>query len=204
MIHLDGQIYVAATAGDLVVRLTKDGSGIVQEPFWRFNADYADSRHLNSLAFRHGHLLVSMFGPPAPEGWLQARHGLIFDATTGETVQTDLYHPHSLLYHSDSLFFLESRVGTLWEIGSDNVPLTRYVLPGFARGLAIDEETFYIGVSGTRTVSRSGTGIYLPASDPALAESYVCTVNRSNGSLQKIRMTDYGMEIYDLILLEDY
>lgn len=202
MIYRDGQIYVVASGADLVVRLSKKPSGFVEEPFWHFNEEYSDTMHLNALVFYHGHLLVSMFGPAAPKGWLQSRHGLILDTTTSETVQTDLYHPHSLMHYSDSLFFLESRLGTLWEIGPDHVPEARYVLPGFARGLVLDEETFYIGVSGTRTQSRSRTGINLPASDPALAESYVCVVNRQDGSLQKIRMTHHGIEIYDLLLLE--
>ena len=134
-------------------------------PRWRppyISAWAAEDRcHLNGLAMRDGlPAFVTVFAvTDAPGGWrtLPNDGGAVLDVATGEVVSTGLAMPHSPRWHQGNLFVLNSGMGRLERV--DLATGQREVvaaLPGYARGLAFDDDLAFVGLSRIREAAVFG------------------------------------------------
>ncbi|UOQ49666.1 TIGR03032 family protein [Gracilibacillus caseinilyticus] len=130
----------------------------------RFNAEDKDVHHINDIWLDDHTLYVSMFSPYG-KWYMDPMHksGAVaaIDLTDFHPTQQlhvdpeehvvvkDLYMPHSISMHQNELAYCDSmsfRVST-----GKNKPIQ---LPGFTRGLAITDNTIFIGQSRMRHVLR--------------------------------------------------
>jgi uncharacterized protein (TIGR03032 family) len=134
-------------------------------PRWRprFITELAaqDRCHLNGLAMRDGSpAFVTVFAPTdTPSGWRTAAdaHGAVFDVASSELVTTGLTMPHSPRWHEATLFVLHSGLGRLERVDPatgrrDLVAL----VPGYARGLAFQDQLAFVGLSRIRETAIFG------------------------------------------------
>jgi uncharacterized protein (TIGR03032 family) len=134
-------------------------------PRWRppfISALAAQDRcHLNGLAMRDGApaFVTVMATTDAPGGWREVpdASGAVLDVASGEAVSTGLVMPHSPRWHDGNLFVLNSGFGRLERIdlasGHRDVIA---VVPGYARGLAIQGDLAFVGLSRIRETATFG------------------------------------------------
>lgn len=134
-------------------------------PRWRppFITDLAgqDRCHLNGLGMREGSpaFVTVMAQSDEPGGWRESRitSGAVLDVASGQAVTTGLAMPHSPRWHDGHLYVLNSGMGCLERV--DLATGAREVvaaLPGYARGLAIQDGLAFVGLSKIRETAIFG------------------------------------------------
>jgi uncharacterized protein (TIGR03032 family) len=134
-------------------------------PRWRppFITELAgqDRCHLNGLAMRNGvPAYVSVMAQSnKPGGWREDRitSGAVLDVLSGEAVTTGIAMPHSPRWHDGQLYVLNSGMGHLQRVDlATGERDTVAMLPGYARGLAIQGGYAYVGLSRIRETAIFG------------------------------------------------
>ncbi|NVJ54593.1 MAG: TIGR03032 family protein [Campylobacteraceae bacterium] len=114
-----------------------------------------DKCHLNGFCTRDGEpRYVTMLGlTDKPLGWRanKANGGLLMDIKTNEILCKGLSMPHSPRWYKDKLYVLESGKGTINYYDFKKKKLVEIAkVPGFTRGLDIEGDFAFIGVSKVR------------------------------------------------------
>lgn len=151
-----------------------------------------DSLHLNSLAMYRGRLVASIFGHFSEYREYKGRTkgaGCVVDLESGDVLIRGLSQPHSLTADGDRLWLCDSEAQMLRVYEGDRQVGERR-MDGYVRGLALDNNYVYAGLSRTRNVEQSGGG----------ARAQVVVLDR--GTLSEIgRIAVDANEIYDIILV---
>jgi len=146
---VDGStIYAACTYPNAVVAYDNDWHELER---WTYPGE-EDSVHLNCLCLYQGRLLVAMFGDfDTHRGYKgqTSKRGLVRDVRSGEVLIDGLSQPHTMVVCGDELLLCNSEGGELrvyrnWECVR-SIPVG-----GYARGLAVGESHYYVGVSLSR------------------------------------------------------
>ena len=195
----DGEkIYVVVTSQDRVVAVDKNGQF---SDVWSNNT-LKDTIHMNSICLHNNELLVSCFGPKASMLWSSATEGKVFNTATDATVIKDLWHPHSAMSVDGEIICCDSSRQRVYsqqrgEIVSD--------LPGYSRGLCIQDDILLCGTSKGRLVSHS-TGVVIGNKSDKGTMGGACGVSAYRKDAQgKYQLTDQlnldtqAEEIYDII-----
>ncbi|WP_395373945.1 DUF4915 domain-containing protein [Marinicella sp. W31] len=196
----DGQsIYCAVTSQDRIVRLDENR---LQSDAWSSGAGQ-DTVHLNSICLHQKHLLATCFGLKASSLWRSATEGIAFDATNGENIMQDLWHPHSIVVFADDILCCDS---SRQRVVSQKQGVVVSDVPGYARGLFINQEMLLCGTSKGRLVSHS-TGVVIGNKSDQGDIGGSCGVSlfthraATYQSTEYIALDDYAEEIYDIIPL---
>lgn len=190
------------TGKNALVQIWWQGERIEQRTIWQDPVEEVDRVHVNSVTAYRGAAVVSMIGPKPADGWWHAHDGQILNITTGEVICQDLAHPHSLLVFDDVLYWVESRAKKVHAFSPERghrVVADLAELPGYPRGLAMDERFFYVGASARRRHSKS-TGLALPpvALTYAEASSWLYRIDRETQTVDRWNFAALGEEFYDL------
>ena len=181
-------------------------------PLWRppFISDLVpeDRCHLNGLALDAAgvpRFVTALGQADTPEGWREgrARGGVLLSVPEGRVVLGGLCMPHSPRLLGDALYLLNSGAGEVLRVhpatGEAQV-LAR--LPGYLRGLAVQGDFLFVGLSRLR--DRKGAGAEpLPVERAGVPlECGVAVLDRGSGRLLgNISFTSGAEEISDLALL---
>ncbi len=198
----DGELYFAVTGRDRVYKAVYDDSlkEWRNEPYWKFpdSSGKRDENHLNGLGYVDGELCVSGFERKTSERWDSATRGFLYNVDREEYVMRGIFHPHSLLADSRTVWTCESQENRLVSRDGDE-----YNLPSsYLRGLAMDEGYFYVGSSKRRPISKS-TGKPNPKVKRRNRGS-CCVYRVAKGSEEAEMLVDFSHvrdEIYDVVLL---
>lgn len=151
LLPTEGGWYAVATAANAVLRVDLQGR-VVQR--WDFGGD-PDAMHLNSVCLHEGRLLVSAFGRFTGHREYKGRSlgsGLVIDVESGETVFEGLSQPHSLVSTEEGLYYCNSESNEL--VRRDRAGgETRVRFAGYTRGLCVDGQNVYAGLSRSRNLS---------------------------------------------------
>ena len=125
-----------------------------------------DCCHLNGLAMRFGRpdAVTALGLSDTPGGWRahRADGGVVVDVASGEVMAHGLSMPHSPRWYDDSLWVLESGLGTLAQVEPASGRVEPVVkLPGVTRGLAFAGRYAFVGLSHLRD---TGAGADVPIS----------------------------------------
>lgn len=199
---LDDEIYVASTGNDSVVRFDPDKG---EELIWAANNNRKDTIHLNSLVWHEDDLYISAFGEKTGDLWSSADKGYVLNLTTGQSVLTSLYHPHSIYSTHEGIYCCDSSRMAIAREDGQRLVIGR----GYTRGLAVSPERLYCGVSKGRTTSKS-TGIMNNPADPGIkaGQCAVLIYERRNHDLEgseligEVNLERYGDEIYDILICD--
>lgn len=147
----DRRLVVVSTLTNSILWLAHDGSVVRR---WRLPGE-GDSCHLNSLATRHGHLLVSAFGRfrehrewADPERW--AGRGIVIDVASGREVLSGFSAPHNPVWLGDGWLICNSAEGTLLRLDRRGAAQAEVHLSGWTRGLVVSPDRVHVGVSAHR------------------------------------------------------
>lgn len=118
-------------------------------------AGMGDCWHLNSLVAVGDRLLVSAFGKfDEVRGWSRPDAldgaGIVLDLETGETVLEGLSAPHDPTWLGDGWLLCNSFTGELCRLDVAGVIISSVQLNGWTRGILIDGDVAYVGVSSHR------------------------------------------------------
>lgn len=201
----DDRAWLVATDADAVVPLVLSDRRIAaqEEPLRLVYGEAPDQLHLNGICRHGGRLLVTGIGrrhsPDAP--WSSAVDGILLDVESGETLESDLLHPHSPTADGDGLLVCESRASVVRAL--DWSRATK--LEGYVRGLALVGDDVYAGVSRGRVRSESSGAVENPA-DPG-GPSGACGVHRLDrrtlAPKQVLDLAAFAREIYEIVPVPD-
>lgn len=171
---------------------------------WKDDGELRDRDHLNDVHVTpEGVLIVSRFCAQRPDS---LRSGAVFEVESGRTILDGLREPHSPVWWDGSVYVLESGTGNLLRARPGHTPERVAGILGYARGLAIDEEGFAVGLSGYRDLSRSRLGdnrlapLTLPSPDPGLLRrSGVYFIPHGGERVDFVDTTSCGLEIYQIL-----
>lgn len=198
----DGELFFAMTQEDTVHRATFDSRSGKWEVswYWTFpgSSGTGDENHINAIELVGGNLCVSATGKKRKGSnlWASAKRGFVYNIDRAEYVMRDVNLPHSLLEDSQTAWTCETRGSRLLSSNGDE-----YRIPGDrkwrVRGLAINEDYFYVGVSKSRLGSDSkGT---------LRGYEGTCRIYRlAKGSEEPellIDLSEFRNEIYELMLV---
>ena len=154
-----GRPVFAHTRGSSVGRLADSGlvEHLWQPPFISSLAN-DDRCHLNGLALRAGQpaYVTAAACTDEPGGWRlqRATGGVVIDVQASEVVAHGLSMPHSPRWVDGRLWLLNAGRGELGFLDGLDSAHARFVpvasFPGFARGLAIQGQHAFVGVSHPR------------------------------------------------------
>ena len=202
LLRHEDRLYVASTGTDEVWVYRLDGVRATEpELVWTPTGSGSDTHHVNSIAMVDGELCVTAIGPKLEGTWMASRNGYIWNLTRSTELASGLWQPHSLTWHEGQFWFCNSQVGTL---NAETGPLVQFT--GYSRGLAF--------VSGGPTFIGTSVG-RRPRNDPLRGHDVFhnpwtggeprgrcAVVMISPGGVRtEIGMTDWGSEIYDLLLV---
>jgi len=198
------KLFVVSTGTDELLAFRLDGPNI-GEPrvVWRPDPTepLADVLHLNAVCDWKGEIFVAGFGRKTGPFWSSATEGFIFNVSTGQPIASGINQPHSLAVLDNSIVYCGSRDMGVSVLCSTTV----WSLPGYTRGLCVDDAHIFVGSSAGRRRSTS-TGIIENPSEPGEAEGRCAVTQLSRTDLTVKREFDlsaYGDEIYDLVPVAD-
>jgi hypothetical protein len=194
-----GQFLVVSTRTNSVWCVGTD-DGLVYDEIVKHSLsnESFDKFHLNSIAMRENDVLVSALGNRQNPGQVwhyRMNEGRIFNLRTNEDlIPPGTSHPHSIKFLEDGqLVYCDSGTNSLVRENGEKVQLD-----GYARGLAFDQNYFYVGVSTVRSYSLS-TGLPYNDKDPGFEHPGIWVIRRPDGEkIKKISLSNYCSEIYDL------
>lgn len=124
----------------------------VWQPPWISEIRPGDRCHLNGMAVEQGEIryATALGTTDVPRGWTERRldGGVLVEVPSGRVIAHGLCMPHSPRLVDGRLYMIEAGTGTLLEVdraGGARRPIV--TLPGFARGLAVHDGYFFIGLS---------------------------------------------------------
>jgi len=201
-----GSLLVASTGTNEIYAVPFSDHGFGEpRPYWRYpGVDYdRDLVHLNGLTLAPEGLIASCFGPRQPDGaWGSA--GSVFLVEPHEVIQDGLCQPHTPLYAEERLFFAESRGHRVHELQRD--PQRRWraqaamEVGDYVRGLALQGDRLWIGLSAPRRISRS-KGTPNRGIDTTLGSAVGCIDLATRTMIERRALGGLGDEIYDLLIL---
>jgi hypothetical protein len=213
----DTKAYIASTGNDRIVEVDlKTG---IETILWKHGDANSDTVHVNSLLYRKGRLLATMFGAKQ-DSWKSAKDGMVYDITGGKVYHAPIHHPHSLCrvvhpawglaFWRNKLrrtkkkhYYCESWARTICTTAGDRLVVDK----GYTRGLAVTDDHLFVGLSKSRKVSKSTGQANL--ADPTWSDS-ICGVcvyrvnhERLDASplLKVVPLDQFGNEIYDVLPL---
>lgn len=186
------------------IQTENDSDKITETEFWRYNDDGKDTAHVNSIGMIGKSIFVSLFGTKLSNDWREVKSGKVIDISTNTVIADNLYHPHSLTAVDETLYWLESGNGTIHKYSKKKGHEIFLKLEGYLRGMTFDEKFFYVASSGRRRKSRS-TGVpnISQSNDRNESRSWIYRINKKNRSFERKELTPYGIEIYELLSLEE-
>jgi uncharacterized protein (TIGR03032 family) len=178
-------------------------------PIWRppFVSRLApeDRCHLNGLAVVDGHVryVTAVAETDTRQGWRSNKgtSGCVIDVSSGAIVLRGLCMPHSPRLSQGRLYLTDSGTGRLVvaDVAAGRVE-TAAVLPGFARGLAIQDTLAFVGLSRIRPTSDM-SGLPIAAQRDQL-KCGLAIVDLQNGQVAaQLEIASPVDEIFDVQLL---
>lgn len=149
-VMLDGGVqYLVGTLGNEVLELDRNGDELRRFTF----PGEPDSWHLNCLVRFGGRVLFSAFGDYREHRAYKLEpigSGFVQDLHTGERLIDGLSQPHSLVKVGKRLLLANSYEGELHEYDEAFRLVRKRELGGYARGILVDGDTIYVGLSCSR------------------------------------------------------
>ena len=201
----DGYIYIVSTGTNEIYRVKWDGCSFhCEEIYWQYpgvSYDY-DVVHLNGLTRDGERLIASCFGFRDDEGVWGASGEVFYVDPVLQAICSNLNHPHTPLMIGKELYIAESKSGLVHRLIKENdfwVPETAYPVGGYVRGISFIRNKMIVGVSASRTISRSKK-CKIEKTYSQNADYGVAIVDMTTKSVVREHITSgLGKEIYDLI-----
>ena len=140
--------------------------------------------------------------------WSSAQDGYVIDINSGELIEKDIYHPHSLCPDETGLLFCESCRSAVSQPSGASVMFSE----GYTRGLCRYEDWLVVGLSAARRVSKSSGFVNNMADVGSIESGGRLAFIRSTGSLGEtkqgtvdfcLELGDLTREIYDVLSLQN-
>lgn len=174
----------------------------IWQPPWITEIRPGDRCHLNGMAVAQGEIryATSLGTTNVPRGWTERRldGGVLMELPTGRILTSGLCMPHSPRLVGDRLYMIEAGTGTLLEIDRTSGARRSIVtLPGFARGLAVHDGYFFVGLSLMRD-SKPFEGLPVERSGQELICGVVAIEIATGQLVGMLRYTGGCTEIHDI------
>lgn len=164
-----------------------------------------DRCHLNGVAIAAGkpRFVTALAESDTPEGWRPRKvgGGCVIDVAAGQTAIRGLIMPHSPRFAGDRLLLLHSGLGQLAWADPATGKLERIAeLAGYTRGLAIQGDLAFVGLSKIRANS-SMDGVPIAVHPERLRSGFAVVDLRSGQLVAHFDFTSGVDELFDVQIL---
>ncbi|MFZ5844599.1 MAG: DUF4915 domain-containing protein [Pseudomonadota bacterium] len=152
---LDSFVYVVSTGKNQIIKLNLQGE---ESQRWVFPGE-PDSWHINSITCWNGRIIFSAFADVRRHrGYKGASDGAGFvqDLLSGERIIKGLSQPHSLTPFNGNLLIANSEKKEVLCFSPSTELLWRMRFDGYVRGIAVSEDSLYVGLSRSRNIDDAG------------------------------------------------
>jgi hypothetical protein len=200
----DGSLLIVSSGTDQVFEVKfHNRQPAAEHCIWQADQESVrvDRHHLSGIGRWNGDLLVCGFGLRHQDEldplWNSARRGFLRNLTTGEDLEDQLHHPHTVLSAGNDLILCESLSEVVRAVNDERV----CKLEGYPRGLCAVGNHVYAATSIRRRASRStGQIVPLEAAGNPLGLCAVYQLDRTTFETQQVwDLSLYGDEIFDLV-----
>lgn len=201
---VNDDLYIASSGRDSVYRAIFDDRLREWDVslYWTRSGSsgLSDESHVNGIECIGGDLHVSGLGSKESDSWKATKQGFVYNVARDEYMMTDLRHPHSLFAELNG-----KSPQTFWtcesarrSIRSSSGAEHNFAAPvGYTRGLVMNEETVYVGLSKIRKGSKSSGTL-----DTYEGECRIYKLPRDFEDEQElVNFSGMRNEIYELLLL---
>lgn len=205
LVFYDGHVYVVSTGTNEIYRVPyHDGQFGKEELFWGYPAVSYDKDlvHLNGLTIDEDRLVASCFGSRKADGTWGAE-GQVFYVDSGQTIHGGLNQPHSPLVAGRRLVFAESAAHKIhiynktehnkWRVKEE------IRLKGYTRGVALKDDSLFVGISADRKLSRSQRKLLVDGQRERVDSSIVEIDITTGRQVGDVGLLGYGREAYDIL-----
>lgn len=196
--YFDGYLYAVASKKDCVYKI--DIESRKAEEFLRVFPPTKNEQgacHLNSIHIVSlNEIYMSMFGydPDVDDWnrWRTGKSGQVWEYCNGNFIvrYKGLDQPHTVQKHDDGLYFCESQARYLCRDGK-----RLFRIKGYTRGLAIDDDNYYVG----RSTSQLHRSIIDPLKVP---DSGIFVVSKDDYSKRRLITLGGVTDMYDIKVLQ--
>ncbi len=203
MVFDSGGLLAVNTAYSCICRIDGFHSFVpVWQPPWISEIRPGDRCHLNGMAVEQGDIryATALGTTNVPRGWTERRldGGVLMEVPSGRILSSGLCMPHSPRLIDGRLYIIEAGTGTLLEIDRDSgVRRPIVTLPGFARGLAVHDGYFFVGLSLMRD-SKPFEGLPVERNGQELICGVVAVEIATGQVVGTLRYTGGCTEIHDI------
>lgn len=186
----NGWVYFVVTGRNAIARKS-------YENLWKTNVGLefvikrkpSDETHLNSIEFLGEEMIYSHFGG----NWRNQDKGQVVKNNT--PIHEGIGQPHSLKIKDNSIFYLESKTGSLFKNGK-----YLFAMPGYTRGLDfLQNGSFLIGASKSRNVNFGEWGGH--NSFTQIKQSTIYNTLADGVILDMVEFDEEYSEIYDILVV---
>jgi len=192
----DDHIFLSVTNQDRIIKVNDKNQ---QFEVWSENT-LEDTIHLNSICIHNNELYASAFGRKTNKLWSSAQSGFVFKVSNGKQIINNIWHPHSTFSYDNQLYCCNSSLQQV--VNQQGVCFSN--LPGYTRGLHIDDKLIICGTSQGRLISHS-TGTRISNKSDRGALGGVCSINiyfKDTEHTTSINLNKLASEIFDVIYLQ--
>ncbi|MHC8292954.1 DUF4915 domain-containing protein [Pseudomonas sp. LB3P58] len=151
---VDSSLYAVGTNANEVLQLDMNAIPVRR---WTFPGEN-DAKHINCLALWNQRIVFSAFGDFTDHREYKGnttQAGFVQDLHTGERLIEALSQPHSLVPFGDKLLLANSETRELREYDGSAKLLRSKTLDGYTRGICVQDNILYIGLSRSRNIDSS-------------------------------------------------
>jgi ubiquinone/menaquinone biosynthesis C-methylase UbiE len=200
-------LYIVSTGNDKVLKYffdKKNNKVKLVEKIWNpKNSDGSrDTHHLNAIFKEGKKIYISAFGLREIEGKSNsAKNGYILELNNNKKIYKDIYHPHSIFINKDKFYYCESAKQAIMENDKILFPFEE----GYIRGLTIESEKLFVGVSNRRKVSKSTGLLNVDSNIEKINESCKLVIFnlREKNKMKEIDFFPLHQEIYDILVVSE-
>jgi hypothetical protein len=207
LVPFEDGLLIANTGGNGINRIQlggDDANFLCESKYWQYSDEQTDKVHVNSVVVFNNEVYVSLWGTKPEKGWEYGRSGKIINISKNRLVCNSLFQPQSLLAIDGMLYWIESGTGRVFRYSETEGREVVTELSGYVRGITYDDKYLYITSSAVRQQYRRSGTLNVAPSNPDDMHSWVYKITREDLKVQKRRkLTFYGAEIFDLVLLDD-
>lgn len=183
-------LYAVGTTANEVLQLDMNA---VHQRSWSFPGE-DDARHINCLALWNQRIVFCAFGDFTHHRQYKgntSQAGFVQDLHSGERLIEGLSQPHSLVPFGDNLLLANSESRELHEYDRNAQLLRSKTLDGYTRGICVQGDTLYIGLSRSRNIDNS-----------AIVNANLVALNAKTWE-ELGRITLPTSEIYSVLAIDD-
>jgi len=200
IMYENNRLHIVSTGNNTIYTYTIDKNNDLKykKILYQYKNHTKDTIHINSIARYDDDYYFSAFGPKKDNLNTKTDSGYIINIKNKVNEIKPIYHPHSVTFRNSDIYYCESKKSIIYKNNKKIINL----IPGYTRGLIVDDNYIICGTSTPRIKSRSTGKKMISIIDPNIKCCQIHIYKKFhfiNYRIKTINFSKYFDEIYDVL-----